>query len=158
MMNKKEPFEVFVVKVIEMEENKHEIPQIINLENDNNTLPNQKNSKSVIIYSVKTTLSRGSRSLKRKVVYTDNMIALKNEYYSILTTKKLFNKQLVQQIHNTILVPSCGFLKKKRDEYRCIPFYFQNYANKKDKILECLRQNKDLILKTILKDMPKKAE
>ena len=124
-----------------------EAPRMINL--DNNGLPNQKSS-----VSQKQLFRVNARSPRRIVVFTDDMIALKNGFYSIFTTKKVFQKCYIVLIHNTILVQSFGFEKMKRDEYRCLSVYFQNYAHKKDQILECLRQNKDLILRTILKDLP----
>lgn len=98
---------------------------------------------------------------KKFVAMTDNAIVLKDRFYSIFTTKKVFKKGLVISIHNLVVVPLLNskypeFRPVSRDEGRDIRLYFLHYAKYKDELLKCLEENKKLILDTILKDLDKK--
>lgn len=97
------------------------------------------------------------RSPKRKIVLSDEADELKSRFYATFTTKKSFPKELIFEIHKKILSPQLGLPKMTRDERRQKDYYFQNYAFMKEKMLECLENNKQFILNTILKDIEKKV-
>ncbi|KAK8881678.1 hypothetical protein M9Y10_004438 [Tritrichomonas musculus] len=91
-----------------------------------------------------------NRRPKRKINLLPNAQSFKNDYYSILTSRKKFSKDLVKIIHNSVLVKNIQGLKNMdREEFRRIDLYFQNYASKQDQILKVLRDNKDWILANI---------
>lgn len=100
-------------------------------------------------------LSGRCRSPQRKIILSDEAVKLKSGYYSTFTFSKTFPKKYLLEIHRKILSVQLGFPKMTRAERRQKDLYFQNYASKKDQILNCLEFNKDHILNTILTDIKK---
>lgn len=90
------------------------------------------------------------RNPKRIVDLSDPEKYFKNQYYKIFISGKKFEKKYVQQIHNRFLKNIEGFKKMKREEFRRIDLYFQNYAPHQDQIFKVLKENKDVISKEIL--------
>ncbi|KAK8837067.1 hypothetical protein M9Y10_037116 [Tritrichomonas musculus] len=90
------------------------------------------------------------RNPKRIVDLSDPEKYFKNQYYKIFISGKKFQKKYVQQIHNRFLKNIEGFKKMKREEFRRIDIYFQNYATHQDQIFKVLKENKDVISKEIL--------
>lgn len=90
------------------------------------------------------------RNPKRIVDLSDPEKYFKNQYYKIFISGKKFEKKYVQQIHNRFLKNIEGFKKMKREEFRRIDIYFQNYATHQDQIFKVLKENKDVISKEIL--------
>lgn len=93
---------------------------------------------------------------KRKIVLDEKACELKSGYYATFTYKKSFPKENLLKIHNLFISPQLGLSKMTREETRQKDLYFQHYACKKDEILECLKNNKDIILSTILRTLKRK--
>lgn len=109
-------------------------------QNDNDLSLNNRNT---------TTNQTNESKNVQKVILDENDQSFKNNFYSIFTKKKRINKNHVKKIHNRILVPILGFQPMTRNEFRCIARYFRNYSYMKDKILNCLKQNKAKIQQMI---------
>ena len=86
----------------------------------------------------------------RKVTLNEKDIKFKNNFYRIFSKKMRFKKEFVQKIHNSILVSNLGLAKMTRIEFRTISIYFKNYSKMDVQIINCLKENKELIEKTIL--------
>ena len=86
----------------------------------------------------------------RKVTLNEKDIKFKNNFYRIFSKKMRFKKEFVQKIHNSILVSNLGLAKMTRTEFRTISIYFKNYSKMDVQIINCLKENKELIEKTIL--------
>lgn len=96
------------------------------------------------------------RAPKRKVNMPKIALDFRKAYYGTFTTKKCFKKKYIKQIHNEFLTKFLDLKQMARDEIRMKDLYFLNYSTKMNEILECLKDNKDDILCTILKDLPNK--
>lgn len=99
-----------------------------------------------------------ARSPKRKIILDEKACELKSAFYATFTFKKSFPKENILKIHNLYISPQLGLNKMTREETRQKDLYFQHYANKKDEILECLKNNKDIILSTILRTLKRKKK
>lgn len=109
----------------------------------------QNNNDLALNNSNRTTNQTNESKNVQKVILDENDQSFKNNFYSVVTKKKRFNKNYVKEIHNRILVPILGFQPMTRSEYRCIARYFRNYSYMKDKIINCLRENKAKIQQMI---------
>ena len=69
------------------------------------------------------------RNPKRSVDLSEHEQYFKDQYYKIFVSRKKFEKKLVRQIHNLVLVKEIKNLKKMdREEYRRIDLYFKKYS------------------------------
>lgn len=98
------------------------------------------------------------RSQKREICLPPIALELRSRYYSTFTHLKKFQKKYILEIHRKILAPQLGLRKMTRDEMRQKDNYFLHFSCVKDQILVCLENNKDVIFKTILKDIKKKKQ
>lgn len=109
-------------------------------QNDNDLTLNNSN---------KTANHNNESKSMQKVILDENDQSFKNNFYSIFTKKKRFNKNIVKEIHNCILVPILGFQPMTRNEFRCIARYFRNHSYMKEQIINCLKENKAKIQQII---------
>lgn len=99
------------------------------------------------------------RKAKRKVSLSQKAKELKKEFYSIFTSRKVFQKKFLFEIHDKLISPKLGedrFPKSSREERRRRDKYFEHYENEKDEILQFLEDNKKVISETTLKDIKDK--
>lgn len=88
-------------------------------------------------------------SSQKKVELSDDECDFKYNFYQILTSKKRFAKTIVRDIHNYMSKNYFKFQKMTRNQFRNIDLYFHDYSKYKEQILIYLKNNKELILKSI---------
>ncbi|KAK8892872.1 hypothetical protein M9Y10_030123 [Tritrichomonas musculus] len=92
------------------------------------------------------------RNPKRSVDLSEHEQYFKDQYYKIFVSRKKFEKKLVRQIHNLVLVKEIKNLKKMdREEYRRIDLYFKKYSPWQEQIFRVLKKHKKMIYREILK-------
>lgn len=99
------------------------------------------------------------RKAKRKVSLSQKAKELKKGFYSIFTSRKVFQKKFLFEIHDKLISLKLGedrFPKSSREERRRRDLYFKHYENEKDEILQFLEDNKKVISETTLKDIKDK--
>lgn len=92
------------------------------------------------------------RNPKRSVDLSEHEQYFKDQYYKIFVSRKKFEKKLVRQIHNLVLVKEIKNLKKMdREDYRRIDLYFKKYSPWQEQIFRVLKKHKKMIYREILK-------
>ncbi|OHT16182.1 hypothetical protein TRFO_41978 [Tritrichomonas foetus] len=78
------------------------------------------------------------RKRKERISLTEKQKLFRDKFYHLFTYRKKFPKKVVFRIHDEI-APAINLRKAKRDEYRCVDKYFQNFEPFSNVIIDYLK-------------------